>query len=73
LPYSPTKERHDFIESLFHVELALNFRVDYPNLVEPRWLKQPGQQEGAAMAENTPSPLGNIISIDDEQIKVRPR
>jgi hypothetical protein len=30
---------------------------------------QPGQQEGAAITENTPSPLGNVISIEDERIK----
>ena len=27
------------------------------------------QQEGATLTENTPSPLGNVISIDDERIK----
>jgi hypothetical protein len=30
---------------------------------------QPGQQEGAAMNETTPDPLGNVITIDDERIK----
>jgi hypothetical protein len=30
---------------------------------------QPGQQEGAATTETTPSPLGNVITIDDERIK----
>jgi len=30
---------------------------------------QPGQQEGAAMTEAIPSPLGNVITIDDERIK----
>jgi hypothetical protein len=30
---------------------------------------QPGQQEEAAMNEATPSPLGNVITIDDERIK----
>jgi hypothetical protein len=30
---------------------------------------QPGQQERAAMTENTPSPLGTVITIDDERIK----
>src|SRR6516225_10169048 len=34
-----------------------------------RWLNAPGQQEGAAMNETTPSPLGNVITIDDERIK----
>jgi hypothetical protein len=27
------------------------------------------RQKEAAMTENTPSPLGNVISIDDERIK----
>jgi hypothetical protein len=30
---------------------------------------QLGQQEGAATTETTPSPLGNVITIDDERIK----
>jgi hypothetical protein len=30
---------------------------------------QPGQQEGAATTETTLSPLGNVITIDDEWIK----
>src|SRR5262249_10981817 len=28
-----------------------------------------GQQEGAAMSDDTPSPLNNVITIDDERIK----
>ena len=27
------------------------------------------RQKGAAMTENTPNPLGNVIPIDDERIK----
>src|SRR5438034_1065785 len=30
---------------------------------------QPGQQKEAAMTETTPSPLNNVITIDDERIK----
>jgi hypothetical protein len=41
-----------------------------PNLAELEVAKtQPGQQEGAAMNDDTPSPLGNVITIDDERIK----
>jgi hypothetical protein len=28
---------------------------------------QPGQQQGAAMSDDTPSPLNNVITIDDER------
>jgi hypothetical protein len=34
-----------------------------------RWLKQPGQQKEAAIADDTPGRLGNVITIDDERIK----
>src|SRR5262249_9612907 len=30
---------------------------------------QPGQREGAAMSDDTPNPLNNVITIDDERIK----
>src|SRR5262249_38631420 len=30
---------------------------------------QPGQQEGAAMSDDTPNLLNNVITIDDERIK----
>src|SRR5262249_54897040 len=30
---------------------------------------QPGQREGAAMSDDTPSPLNNVITINDERIK----
>jgi hypothetical protein len=33
------------------------------------WLTQPGQQKGAAVADDTPSPLNNVITIDDERIR----
>ena len=32
-------------------------------------LLRPRQQKGATMADDTPSPLNNVITIDDERIK----
>src|SRR3954466_6920012 len=41
-----------------------------PNLAELEVTKtQPSQREGATMTEITPSPLNNVITIDDERIK----
>jgi putative transposase len=41
-----------------------------PNLAELEVAKHnQGKREGAAMTEPTPSPLNNVITIDDERIK----
>jgi len=60
-----TSSADDDVQFLSHIWVGLTA----PNLAELEVAKQPGQQEGAAMTETTPSPLNNVITIDDDRIK----